>query len=232
MKRWLPVIILLVLMLSAHVTGLSDYLNFEELRNHRNSLKDLVSKYPYAAPISYILIYFLLTSLSFPGAVFVTLTGGFLFPQPYSTLYTMTGATLGATTLFLIARYSTEHMREKNLGSMLQKIEKGLKENAASYLLFLRLIPLFPFWVVNLAPALFGVPLKTFIWTTIVGIIPGTFVFTQAGSGLDEIFNQSESISIHSILNTKMKLALVALGLFALMPILLKKLPIFKKYSS
>jgi uncharacterized membrane protein YdjX (TVP38/TMEM64 family) len=102
-------------------------------------------------------------------------------------------------------------------------MEKGFNENAASYMLFLRFVPLFPFWVVNLAPAFFGVPLRTFLWTTFIGIIPGSFVFTLAGSGLEKVFEMGQDFSLGALFNTELKIALSLLGVLALVPILVKK---------
>lgn len=105
-------------------------------------------------------------------------------------------------------------------------MEKDFQNNAPSYLLFLRLIPIFPFWLVNIAPAFFDVPLFTFIWTTLIGISPATLVFTLAGSGLDKILAYPEPLSLNSIFNIQIKIALILLGMTALLPILWKK---FKK---
>jgi len=103
-------------------------------------------------------------------------------------------------------------------------MEGGFQKNAASYLLFLRFIPLFPFWLVNIAPAFFNVKTRTYIWTTFVGIIPGSYVYAQAGSGLGTIFEEGKSFSFNSVFNTQMNFALVLLALFSLIPILVKNL--------
>ncbi|MBA3815833.1 MAG: VTT domain-containing protein, partial [Parachlamydiaceae bacterium] len=103
------------------------------------------------------------------------------------------------------------------------------QENAASYLLFLRFVPLFPFWLVNIAPAFFGVSLLTFVWTTLVGIFPGTLVFTLAGAGLEKILENNEPFSLSTIFNTQIKMALILLGITALVPIALKR---FRKKST
>jgi uncharacterized membrane protein YdjX (TVP38/TMEM64 family) len=136
----------------------------------------------------------------------------------------VTGATIGASFLFLAARSAIGDSLKRKAGPLLKKMESGFQENAWSYLLFLRLVPLFPFWLVNLAPAFFGGSFTTYFWTTFVGIIPGAYVFTQAGAGLSMIFESGDSFSFSTIFNTQIKMALVALGLFALLPALLKKL--------
>ena len=112
---------------------------------------------------------------------------------------------------------------KKKAGPFLSKMKKGFNDNAASYMLFLRFVPVFPFWIVNLAPAFFGVHLRTFIWTTLVGIIPGSLVFTLAGGGLEKILDTNKAFSISTLFNTELKIALTLLGILSLLPILLKK---------
>ncbi|MFT4552989.1 MAG: putative membrane protein YdjX (TVP38/TMEM64 family) [Chlamydiales bacterium] len=211
-------------MLLAYISGIGDFLNLETLKQHRQELISFVESYPLLAPITYILCYIIATALSIPGAILLTLTGGFLFPQPFCTIYTITGASIGACIIFLIARTTLGDSLKQKAGKFMNKMESGLKENAVSYLLFLRFVPIFPFWVANLAPAFFGVSFFTYAWTTVIGITPGSFVFTQAGAGLGAILDSEEKFSVSTILNNDMKIALLALGIFALIPILLKKL--------
>lgn len=223
-KRFLPLLIILVGMALIYFSGLFRYLSFDCLKLYHQNLKAYIAEHPIAVPILYILIYIILTALSVPGAIFLTLLGGYLFPQPWSTIYVVFSATCGATLIFLAARTAlTDFLREK-AGSFLKKMEKGFQENAVSYLLFLRFVPLFPFWIVNIAPAFFGVRLRTFVWTTLIGIAPGSFVFTLAGGGLEKIFESNQAFSLNTILNTQLKIALALLGIFALIPILIKKI--------
>ncbi len=226
LKRFLPLIIILIGMAVIYFTGLYHYLSFNALRSYHETLKTFITAHPVAVPVIYILAYIILTALSVPGAVFLTLLGGYLFPQPFSTIYVVFAATCGATLIFLAARTALGDSLKEKAGPFLKKMEKGFNDNAASYMLFLRFVPLFPFWIVNLAPAFFGVPLRTFIWTTLVGIAPGSFVFTLAGGGLEKIFETNQAFSINAIFNTELKIALTLLGVLALVPILVKK---FKK---
>lgn len=224
MRKYLPLIALLMMMALVYGTGLHAFLTYESLKENRDALKSLSQHHPYLAPVIYIALYALTTALSIPGGAILSIFGGFLFPQPFSTLFVVIGATIGATAIFLIAKTAFGETLKEKTGDKLQKMRSGFEENAASYLLFLRLVPLFPFWLVNLAPAFFGVALFTFVWTTFIGIIPGAFVFTQAGAGLDAIFAAGESFSVDSIFNNQIKIALVALGIFALIPIIIKKI--------
>ncbi len=221
-KKFLPLILIALFMVLAYLFGLNEYLTFETLKKNRDLLNDIVASHPFTAPLIYMLVYMTLTALSFPGAVFLSLGGGFLFPQPFSTIYVVMGATLGASIIFLAAKSALGEALKNRAGPFLQKMQKGFQDDAASYMLFLRLVPIFPFWLVNLAPAFFGVNLFTFIWTTFVGIIPGAFVFTQAGVGFGAIIDQGAELTIDTIFNNQIKIALVALGLFAILPILIK----------
>jgi len=228
-KRWtrfVPLITILGLMATAYFTGLTDQLTFENLKMHRQFLQRWIIDYPFYTPLSFIVLYAIATALSIPGGLFLSLFAGFLFAQPFSTIYVVIGATIGATAIFLAAKTALGDTLKKRAGPLMKKMHAGFEENAISYLFFLRLIPLFPFWLVNLAPAFFGVPLRTYLWTTFLGIIPGTFVFTQAGTGLGAILDSEEAFAINTIFNNDIKIALVALAAFSLLPILYKR---FKK---
>lgn len=222
-KRFFPLFIILTLMVLVYAMGLTDLLTFEALKDNRETLLAFVSEHPVLAPAAFILTYAASTALSIPGGVFLTLFGGFLFPQPLSTIYVVTGATIGAIIIFLAAKTALGDLLKEKAGETLHKMQAGFQENATSYMLFLRLVPLFPFWLVNLAPAFFGVALFTYAWTTFVGIIPGAFVYTQAGAGLGAILDSGETFSLQGLFNRDVKIALVALGVFALIPIIVKK---------
>jgi uncharacterized membrane protein YdjX (TVP38/TMEM64 family) len=224
--KYLPILIIGIGMAFIYFSGLYHYLSFDTLRTYHKSFKTFVDMHPIAVPIIFCLTYIISVALSVPGAVFLTLLGGYLFSQPFSTIYVVLSATCGATLIFLAARTALKEILRKKAGPFLQRMEKGFQENAASYLLFLRFIPLFPFWLVNIAPAFFGVSLITFIWTTLVGIFPGTLVYTLAGGGLQKILENNEQFSINTVFNLQIKIALILLGIIALTPIVLKR---FKK---
>jgi uncharacterized membrane protein YdjX (TVP38/TMEM64 family) len=131
-------------------------------------------------------------------------------------------ATLGATALFLIARTALGDALRAKAGPAIQKMEAGLQENALSYLLVLRLIPLFPFWLVNLVPAFLGVPLRTYVIGTFVGIIPGTFIYVSIGAGLESVIRQGEACSLSGALTPQVITALAGLALLALLPVAYK----------
>ena len=223
-KKWIPLLIIVILMVSSYFLGVTEHLTFDNLKMHREKLLELIHSYPILAPLIFMLLYVVVVALSLPGGALLTLIGGFLFGVPAGTIYVVVGATIGALLIFLAARTAFGDILKKKAGPFLNKMEKGLHKNASSYLLFLRFIPLFPFWLVNLAPAFFHVRVWTYVWTTFIGIIPGSYVFTQAGSGLGTIFDTGQSFSLNSVFNTQIKIALIVLALFVLIPIFVKPL--------
>ena len=185
--------------------------------------------HPVVTPMIFISIFITLTALSTPGTTVLSILGGFFFGIPLSTLYVVIGATIGATLLFLATRTFFRGFIIKMAYPFVTKMELGFKKNTTRYLLFLRLLPIFPFWVVNLIPAFLNVKLRTYVWTTFVGIIPGTYLYTQAGSGLGVIFDRGDSFSISSVLNPQLVFSLILLSLSILLPILLKKIKLTGK---
>jgi len=227
--RFIPIGLILVAMFIFYLWLGFAFLSFEMLHSSHAALQTWSHTHPVTSGLIFIGLYALIVALSIPGAIWLTLFGGFLFPQPLSTLYVVIGATTGASALFFAARTAlgdslkkrTRSKLPSKVSSKLSKIKAGLKKGQISYLLFVRLVPLFPFWLVNLGAAFAGARPWAFVWTTAVGIIPGTFVFTQAGRGLASVF-ESGHLSVASILNYHVWVALVALGLFALMPLVVR----------
>ena len=223
MKKWIPIIVIVMLMIAAYFLGIADFFTYEQIQKHHMTLTQYVSENFYLMSGLFILMYLVSTALSLPIGIYLSLLGGFLFPQPFSTIYVILGATVGASILFWAARTALGDSLRQKATPFLSKMEKGFNENAASYMLFLRLIPAFPFWLVNLAPAFLGVSYLTYLWTTAVGILPGVVVFTQFGAGLDAVFEGNQEFSLDNILNRDIKIALVALAIFVLIPVMVKK---------
>ena len=223
MKKWIPALILIMLMITFYLFGLHKYLSFDVFKQVHTRLESVVKNHPFLAPVLFITLYIIVVALSIPGAAILTLLGGFLFGI-IASLYVAGGATIGACCIFLAAKTALKDLLKKKAGPFLEKMKGGFNKNRVGYLLFLRFIPIFPFWLVNLAPAFFNVTLKTFLWTTAIGILPGTFVYVQAGIGLDHIFDTGKSFSLNSVFNLQIKIALIAVALFCLIPIFVKKL--------
>lgn len=221
-KRLWPLFVLLVVGFIVHGSGILHYATFESLKEHRDALQAFVKAHAMLASICYIGIYIVATALDFPVAIFLSIAGGFLFSQPWCTLYAVIGASIGATIFFLVAKTVFGDTLRKRAGPFLKKVETGFHEDAVSYMLFLRLVPIFPFWLVNTAPAIFGISLRTFFLTTFFGIIPGAFVFTQAGRGINSVFEEGKVFSVQNILTQDVIIALTGLGLLALVPIIIR----------
>jgi len=222
--RIVPLALIIILMLMVYIFDVAKYFMFDELKQQHQMLKEFVSVHPYSAPILFILIYIISIALSLPGAALLSIIAGFLFPQPLSVIYVISGATIGAVLIFLAAKTALGDSLRMRAGDLLNNMQEGFKEDAASYMLFLRIVPLFPFWLVNIAAAFFGVSLRIFALTTFIGIIPGAFVFTQAGAGLGSILETKGELSISAIFTTDIKIALIALAIFALIPVVIKKI--------
>lgn len=203
---------------------LDRYLSFETLKAHRQTALDWYGKNPVLAVVGFMAGYALVVALSLPGAVWLTLIAGFLFGTIAATTYVVVAATIGAFGIFLIARYALADFFHDKTGEIGRKMEAGFRENALSYLLVLRLVPLFPFWLVNLVPALLGVPARTFIIGTFLGIIPGTAVFCSVGNGLGVIFDSGGRPDLGIIFKPEILGPLLALAALSLVPIVYKRI--------
>jgi uncharacterized membrane protein YdjX (TVP38/TMEM64 family) len=197
---------------------LKTYLSLDTLKDNRDSLLVFTQDHYVPAVVLFILIYVLQTSFSLPGATIMTLAGGFLFGSLWGPLYVNIGATTGATLAFLAARYLFHQWVERKFGDRLGPIQDGFAKNAFSYLLTLRLIPFFPFFLVNLLSGLTRVKVSTYVVATAVGIIPGSVVYAFAGRQLGTINSLSELVS------PRLLLAFSLLGLLMLIPIIYRRL--------
>ena len=197
--------------------------SLEALKQNRETLQMLVAENGVLAVIGFGLIYAVVVAFSLPGGAIMTLTAGFLFGTIGGGLIVVVGATLGATGLFLIARTALGDVLRAKAGPFLARMEEGFRENALSYLLVLRLIPLFPFWLVNLVPAFLGVSTTHYVIGTFFGIIPGTFVFASVGNGLGALLDAGEDPNLGVIFQPEVLGSLVALALLSLLPVLYKR---------
>jgi uncharacterized membrane protein YdjX (TVP38/TMEM64 family) len=196
---------------------LGRFLSLTALKDNRDSLLAFTDANFMAAVAIFIGAYAMMAGLSLPGAVILTLAGGFLFGAGWATVFVNVGATTGATVAFLTARYLLRDTVEQKFGKWLGPFQEGFAKNAFSYLLTLRLIPLFPFFVVNLVSGLTRVSVGTYVAATALGIIPGSFVYAYAGRQLATINSLKEIASPNVIA------AFVLLGLLALVPVIYKK---------
>lgn len=193
------------------------YLSLDAIKANRDALLAFAQDHFVAALAIAFLVYAGATALSLPGGLALSLATGFVFGRWVGTGLVVIAATVGATLVFLAARYLFADAARRRLGALGERINAGFTENAFSWLLFLRLVPLFPFFLVNLAPAFTSVPLRTYVLATAIGIIPGTFVYVNLGQALGRID------SLSGLLSRETLLAFGLLGVFALAPVAWKK---------
>lgn len=242
LRRLWPLIALLGAMAVVFAMGWHRYFTITALAENREALRGLIDAHRLLSLAAFVALYAAIVSLSLPGGAVMTIAGGFLFGWLLGGAVSVLGATIGATILFLIARSTLGDVLAKRAGPLLSRFRQGFQEDAFSYLLFLRLVPLFPFWLVNLAPGLLGVSFATYVATTVLGIIPGTFAFALAGNGLDSVIaaqqamyqsclaksssggqnSCSYSLDPGAVLTPELIAGLVALGLVALIPVAIK----------
>ena len=242
MRQFVPLGLLCVLMLTAYLQGWHTHLSITQLALKFDDLQNNIAANFITALLLYIGIYALVTALSLPAGALLTIAGGLLFGWFFGTLATVIGATLGAIALFLIVKTSLGALLKAKAGPWLDQLQQGFEDNALSYMFFLRLVPIFPFWLVNVAPAFLGVKLGTYSFATFFGIIPGTLAFTYIGQGLQSVItthkkniescineNGAQALCDHgldlaALINKDILIALFLLSLVALIPVLIKRL--------
>lgn len=218
----------LIAIVTAAILGaffLRDYLSFDALSQNREVLEAFRADNYALAVVLFMAAYVVIVAFSLPGAAIATLTGGFLFGTFPGALFNVAAATTGATAIFLAARMGLgEKLAAKMESSdgLVKKIKDGIDENQWSMLFLIRLIPAVPFFVANLVPALVDVPLRRFVVSTFIGIIPGSIVYTSVGAGLGEVFERGETPDLGVIFEPHILLPILGLCLLALLPILMK----------
>jgi uncharacterized membrane protein YdjX (TVP38/TMEM64 family) len=245
LSRLIPLGVVVVVMAFALAMGWHRQLSLEMLVRHRSSIDELVAAHRAIAVLAFIAIYTAAVALSFPGAVLMTVGGGIIFGTLTGGLAAMTGATLGATVIFLITKFAFGCVARcswmRRAAPLAEKLATGFRKDAFCYLVFLRLVPLFPFWLINLIAAPAGVALVPFVAATALGIIPATFAFAFFGAGLSSSIVAQESIyraciaarqvgcsldfDLQAAITPELICGLAILGLIALIP------PVIRRYG-
>lgn len=240
LRRWLPLGLLAAVSLAGYALGLQNYFTLQSISEHQSQLQAYVSQNLFTAVAVFFAIYVVVVALSLPGAALLSILGGFVFGWVLSAPLTVVAATIGATAVFKIVQTSLGSFISERAGSFVKKLSVGFEKDALNYLLFLRLVPVFPFFAVNAVAGLTRMPMRTFIWVTVVGIIPGSYVFAWLGRGLGSVLDaQSAShaacvaekgasacpygITLSALVTPQILWALAALGVIALVPVLMKK---------
>lgn len=244
-RRWgiawriLPLAAIFLFAFVAYFAAGDKGISLESLIRHRALIDDFVGEHRVMSVVAFIGIYIVTVAFSLPGATFLTVTGGFLFGLATGAIAAEIGATAGATLIFLVARTALGEPLLRRAGPRARQLAKGFRDDAFSYLLFLRLMPVFPFFLVNLVPAFAGVRLRPYVAATALGVIPAVLVFSLAGMGLDSVIEAQKSayhqcmasgeytcrmvFDPSDVLTPQLIAALVGLGLLALIPVVVKR---------
>ncbi len=248
LARCAPLVLVVAAALTLLVLGWHRELSLESLVRNRSAIETFVSAHRIAALAAFVAIYVLAVALSLPGAAILTISGGLVFGTAAGAAAAIVAGTIGATVLFLVARSALGGWVVRRLGPLADRLAANFRRDAFSYILFLRLVPVFPFWIVNLVPALAGAGLVPFVAATAVGVIPATVAFACLGAGLDSIVAAQESayraclaaahanchlaFDIDAALTPQFLAALAVLSLVAVLPIVIKRFKTFERPST
>ena len=220
------VVILLLIIGVSGFSFFSEWINFEALKKNSSDISDFRDENFFLSIIIFWLFYFLLIVFSLPGAAVASVSGGFLFGFSLGLIINVTAASIGATALFVLVRYgsmSFKYNQSNDVDNTVAiKIKNGLIQNQISIMLLLRLVPLVPFFLANILPALVGVRLVNFIWTTVIGIIPGGIVFTWIGVGVGEVFARNQYPNFELLFSPMILGPILGLSALILIPMILR----------
>ncbi len=219
-RRLLPVAFLLLGLAVFLSLGLERRFSFETLSRHHAELSEWVAAHRVLAELAFVAAYAVVVAFSLPIAILVTPLGGFLFGTWLGAFLSVVGATLGASAVFLAARTAFYDLFHRRAGASLARLEEGFRRDSFSYLLFLRLVPVFPFWLVNIVPALFGMKLDRYMLATAIGIIPGACVYAGVGAGFGTLFDKGGTPDLGAIFHWRFLVPLLALAVLSLVPVL------------
>jgi len=248
LRRLLPLALLGAAIALVFAMGWQDYLRARVIADSTDMLQAFVSDHRVLAVALFMAVYIVVIALSIPGGAILTILGGFLYGWYISGPAVVIAATIGATIIFLVAKTSLGDVLRARAGPFLDRLARGFEEDAVNYLLFLRLVPVFPFWLVNIAPAFLGVGVRTFFFTTLFGIIPGTLTYSYVGGSLDSIFSSAQAdagfqaclaleasgaraagscdlpIDLGDLVTPQILIAIAALGVLALIPVVIRRM--------
>jgi len=224
--RFLPLAIILLGLGFGYAMGWHRFLSLSHLVESRADLGAFIEANYALSIVSFFFAYALATAFSFPAASVLTIVAGLFFGWLVAGIVVAFAATLGATALFLAARSAFGDVLHRKLGERVARLADGFEKDAFGYLLVLRLAPIFPFWVINIAPALFNVPVRTYVAATFIGILPGTFAYAYLGTGLDSVLaaarETGREISIGDLVTPEITIAFAGLAFVAAIPTAIK----------
>lgn len=219
LKHLLPLALLFAGLAALWAFGLRQDLSWPTLARHQADLLAIVAARPLTTGTAYVAIYIVVVACSLPEAAFVTVAGGLLFGTVVGTALAVVGSSIGAVILFLAARYAFADLMAARAAPLMARIRPGLERDGFLYLLAIRLVPIFPFWLVNLAGAACGMRLRPFAAATVIGIIPGTTVFAAIGAGLGDVLAKGQAPNLMVIFAPQVLLPLLGLAALTLLPV-------------
>lgn len=223
LKRLWPLAVLLAGFIAFFVLDLDRYLSFGTLRDNRILLREWTAANPWLSVLLYAAVYIAVVSFSLPGSTLMTISGGFLLGPVIGAVTTVFAATSGAVVLFVSAKTVFGEVLHAKAGPAIRKMEAEFRKNELSYMFVLRLVPLFPFFVVNLAPAFLGVSLRNFVIATFFGIIPAACVYTLVGNGLGAVFDAGETPDLGIIFRPEILGPILGLAALAMIPVFYRR---------
>ena len=223
-KRLVPVLVLALATVLFFVFDLHSYVSLDALKTHRAAVLDYYAAHQVLTVLLFGAGYTVVVALSIPGAIWMTLLAGFVFGTALGAAVVVVAATLGSLIVFLAARYAIGDLLYKKAGPFVRRMEDGFRKNAFSYLMFLRLVPVFPFWLVNLVPAFLNVGAGAFVVATVLGIAPATVVFSSVGSGLGAVLDRGGTPDLSIVFEPHIMGPLLGLAVLALIPVLLRRI--------
>lgn len=236
LKKWGALGVIALLLAIGYWVGIFEHFGLSSFIKHRQEVGAFVDDNFIVAGIGFILLYAGLVAISFPGASFLTIASGFFFGGIVGGMFAVIGATIGAVIIFIIARTSFGDFLKEKAGPFVNKMIEGFKKDAFQYLLTLRLVPVFPFWALNIVPALLDMKVKPYALATFIGIIPGTFTYAYIGTGMDSIIADVAekqpgcadagtcTLNFGSLVTTEILIAITMLGVISILPVVVKKL--------
>ena len=218
LRRFGPLVALLGLFVWALASGVAEHISLEELRTRGEALRTFAQQRPLLSLVIYVAVYVATVSISLPGALILSLSGGYLFGPFLGGAAAVTGATGGSTVVYMVSRSAFGDFLRRWKNPLLLRVEDGFRDNAFSYLLTLRLIPAFPLLLVNVAAGLVAIPIRTFLTASLLGMLPSSFVYAGIGAGLGHVFALGGPVSVETLMSPRVYLPIIGMGALAFLP--------------
>jgi uncharacterized membrane protein YdjX (TVP38/TMEM64 family) len=217
-RRYGLLILIAALLIAALASGAADHLSLAELELRRQQLAVLIARHPVLSLLAFVGIYFVAASCALPGVIYLTIGAGLMFGPWLGGIGALIGATAGSTVIFLACRTAFGDLIRRKAGPRMQKLEAGLRGDAFNHILTMRLIPGIPMALINIAAGLVGMPLRTFVWSSFLGMIPASLIFAGLGSSLGAVLDHGGRLTPDILLQPRIVLPMIGLAILSLTP--------------